>query len=158
MLALAATLGYNRTVTLLLCAPPWFFATIVAFLLARSSDKRNERAFHIIASILLANVGFIISLATQNTAARFVALCVTPLLLENGSADTLPQILAMPMLRCIRVPSRLAFDKFPTAACKARRRPRSHQRVQSTRQRRWLVCLAETLGTHIPQLLWHCKC
>jgi hypothetical protein len=28
---LTATLGYNRTVTLLLCAPPWVFATLVAF-------------------------------------------------------------------------------------------------------------------------------
>lgn len=28
---LSATMGYNRTVTLLLCAPPWIFATLVAF-------------------------------------------------------------------------------------------------------------------------------
>lgn len=28
---LTATLGYNPTVTLLLCAPPWGFATLVAF-------------------------------------------------------------------------------------------------------------------------------
>lgn len=28
---LTATLGYSPTVTLLLCAPPWIFATIVAF-------------------------------------------------------------------------------------------------------------------------------
>jgi hypothetical protein len=32
---LAATMGYDRTVTLLLCAPPWAFAAIVTFLLAR---------------------------------------------------------------------------------------------------------------------------
>ncbi|KAH7105400.1 MFS general substrate transporter [Auriculariales sp. MPI-PUGE-AT-0066] len=75
---LTATLGYSTTVTLLLCAPPWVFATIVAFLLSRSSDKHNERCFHIIASILVANVGFIISLATQNTGARFFALCDLP--------------------------------------------------------------------------------
>jgi hypothetical protein len=28
---LSATMGYNRTVTLLLCAPPWVFATAAAF-------------------------------------------------------------------------------------------------------------------------------
>ena len=32
---LTATLGYNRTVTLLLCAPPWVFATLVAFAVTR---------------------------------------------------------------------------------------------------------------------------
>ena len=32
---LTATLGYSPTVTLLLCAPPWIFATIVAFAVSR---------------------------------------------------------------------------------------------------------------------------
>ena len=32
---LTATLGYNRTITLLLCAPPWVFATLVAFAVTR---------------------------------------------------------------------------------------------------------------------------
>ena len=32
---LTATLGYNRTVTLLLCAPPWLFSTLVAFAVTR---------------------------------------------------------------------------------------------------------------------------
>jgi hypothetical protein len=32
---LSATMGYSRTVTLLLCAPPWIFATATAFLVSR---------------------------------------------------------------------------------------------------------------------------
>jgi hypothetical protein len=32
---LGATMGYNRTVTLLLCAPPWIFATAVTFFVSR---------------------------------------------------------------------------------------------------------------------------
>ena len=32
---LSATMGYGRTVTLLLCAPPWIFATATAFLVSR---------------------------------------------------------------------------------------------------------------------------
>jgi hypothetical protein len=32
---LSETMGYNVTVTLLLCAPPWIFATIVAFACSR---------------------------------------------------------------------------------------------------------------------------
>jgi len=32
---LSATMGYNRTITLLLCAPPWIFASAVALLLSK---------------------------------------------------------------------------------------------------------------------------
>lgn len=32
---LSQTMGYNTTVTLLLCAPPWAFATVVAFVVTR---------------------------------------------------------------------------------------------------------------------------
>lgn len=32
---LSATLGYNRTVTLLLCAPPFIFSALVSFWLSR---------------------------------------------------------------------------------------------------------------------------
>jgi len=32
---LAATMGYGPTFTLLLCAPPWLFASVVALLLSR---------------------------------------------------------------------------------------------------------------------------
>jgi len=32
---LTATLGYSDTVTLLLCAPPWVFATVVTFVVSR---------------------------------------------------------------------------------------------------------------------------
>jgi hypothetical protein len=35
---LCATLGYNTTTTLLLCAPPWMFAAIVAFAVTWSVD------------------------------------------------------------------------------------------------------------------------
>jgi hypothetical protein len=33
---LSATMGYNSTVTLLLCAPPWILGTATSFLVARS--------------------------------------------------------------------------------------------------------------------------
>lgn len=36
---LTATLGYSRTVTLLLCAPPWGFATLVAFAVTRCDAR-----------------------------------------------------------------------------------------------------------------------
>ncbi|KXN83674.1 hypothetical protein AN958_00815 [Leucoagaricus sp. SymC.cos] len=71
---LSATLGYNRTVTLLLCAPPFVFAALVAFVLSRSSDRMGERFYHISGSFLAGIIGFIIAISTMNIAARYVSL------------------------------------------------------------------------------------
>lgn len=71
---LTATLGYNRTVTLLLCAPPWGFAAIVAFVVARHSDKVGDRYWHIVGPLVVGMIGFIIALTTMNTAARYISL------------------------------------------------------------------------------------
>lgn len=38
---LSATMGYSRTVTLLLCAPPWVLATLVTFALTRLEFTKN---------------------------------------------------------------------------------------------------------------------
>ncbi|KAH9045324.1 MFS general substrate transporter [Lactarius pseudohatsudake] len=71
---LTATLGFSSTVTLLLCAPPWIFATIVAFAVSRHSDRTEERFFHIVVPLLIGIVGFIIALSTMRLAARYFAL------------------------------------------------------------------------------------
>ncbi|TDL18489.1 sugar transporter [Rickenella mellea] len=71
---LTKTLGFNTTVTLLLCAPPWIFATLMAFLVTRHSDKTGERFYHIICPFLVGILGFIIAISTMNTAARYISL------------------------------------------------------------------------------------
>ncbi|KAG2754198.1 MFS general substrate transporter [Suillus brevipes Sb2] len=71
---LSATMGYNTTVTLLLCAPPWVFSTIAAFALSRYSDKKQKRYIYYAASNGLTALGFIISVCTMNTAARYFSL------------------------------------------------------------------------------------
>jgi len=71
---LSATLGYSRTVTLLLCAPPFVFAAIVAFVLSRHSDKTGERFYHIVSSLGVGILGFVIAISTMNTAARYISL------------------------------------------------------------------------------------
>ncbi|KAI0065885.1 sugar transporter [Artomyces pyxidatus] len=71
---LSATLGYDTTITLVLCAPPFIWAAIEAFLLSRHSDKVGERFWHITASLGLGIVGFIIAISTMNIAARYVSL------------------------------------------------------------------------------------
>lgn len=71
---LSATMGYNRTVTLLLCAPPWAFATIVAFVVTRHSDRVGERFWHIAVPLVVGIIGFVIAVSTMNTAARYISL------------------------------------------------------------------------------------
>lgn len=68
------TIFPDRIQSLLLAAPPFALAAIVAFLNARHSDKTGERYFHIVIPILVMIVGFIIAIATSNTAARYVSL------------------------------------------------------------------------------------
>lgn len=71
---LTATMGYSPTISLLLCAPPWIFTTITAFIVARHSDKTGERAFHIIIPFMVGIMGCVISLSTMNIAGRYIAL------------------------------------------------------------------------------------
>lgn len=76
-------------------APPWVFSCIFSLIVAWSSDKFQEKFWHIVSTrdttlhgvqdsvltynpqvgpVLMGLVGFIISMATLNTAARYVAL------------------------------------------------------------------------------------
>ena len=89
---LSATMGYNRTITLLLCAPPWIFASVVALLLSRQvqmeyskhnllifattrhSDKVQERFWHITLSLSVGCVGFFMAMLTLNTLVRYISL------------------------------------------------------------------------------------
>lgn len=71
---LSATLGFNPTVTLLLCAPPFIFTAILAFFLSRHSDKVGDRFYHITISFSVGIIGFVIAICTLNTAARYVSL------------------------------------------------------------------------------------
>lgn len=71
---LSATFGYNPTVSLLLVAPPFAFAVVVAFCLSRHSDYKQERFYHIIGSWIAGIIGFIIATSTMNTAAQYKSL------------------------------------------------------------------------------------
>jgi len=73
-IALTKTLGFSTTVTFLLIAPPWFFAAIVSFLVARSSDRTGERFFHIAIPNFLGLIGFVIAISTMSLAARYLSL------------------------------------------------------------------------------------
>ncbi|KAJ9150396.1 Major facilitator superfamily transporter [Pleurostoma richardsiae] len=63
----------NTTLTLVLTAPPYLVGTCAALLTAWSSDRRMDRGYHIAVPQAIACIGFIISVATVNNAARYVA-------------------------------------------------------------------------------------
>jgi predicted MFS family arabinose efflux permease len=68
--------GFNlgsRTITLACTAPPYIVAALISYGLAWSSDRRKERGFHIIIPVLIAIIGFIVSVAILSIPARYVA-------------------------------------------------------------------------------------
>ncbi|KAJ4361796.1 hypothetical protein N0V83_010737 [Neocucurbitaria cava] len=71
---LTKTLGFGYITTLLMSAPPWAFACVVSLINAWHADRQQERFWHIVGPIIGGLVGFIISMSTENTAARYVAL------------------------------------------------------------------------------------
>ncbi|KAH7371640.1 major facilitator superfamily domain-containing protein [Pyrenochaeta sp. MPI-SDFR-AT-0127] len=71
---LTRTLGFGYITTLLMSAPPWAFACVVSIINAWHSDRQQERFWHIVGPIIGGLVGFVISMCTLNTAARYVAL------------------------------------------------------------------------------------
>lgn len=70
------TLGFNRTITLCLTAPPYCLAVVATFLWSSHADKTGERFWHVVAPLFVALVSFIISCATLNTGARYFAMMI----------------------------------------------------------------------------------
>ncbi|KAH8171278.1 major facilitator superfamily protein [Sarocladium implicatum] len=70
------TIGYGKTVTLLLTAPPYLLSCIVALLVALNSDRTAERYLHFTIPATLSVLGFIISMVTLNTAARYFSMMI----------------------------------------------------------------------------------
>lgn len=68
-----SSLGFNKTITLLLTAPPSLVAGIVGVCVGLSSGRFNERTYHIATMMGIAIIGFVISCLTLNTAARYTA-------------------------------------------------------------------------------------
>ncbi|KAI6386093.1 hypothetical protein MCOR04_009898 [Pyricularia oryzae] len=72
--SLTGTLGFDYVPTLLMSSPPWAFSCIVSLINAWHSDKTQEKFWHIVGPVFVGIIGFVISMATDNTAGRYVAL------------------------------------------------------------------------------------
>ncbi|KAA1470620.1 MFS general substrate transporter [Dentipellis sp. KUC8613] len=71
---LTSTLGFGSTISLLLQAPPWVFATIIACFNAWDADRTGERFFHIsiwLWGVIIANI---IAISTMSIAGRYVSM------------------------------------------------------------------------------------
>ncbi|KAF8974312.1 MFS general substrate transporter [Flammula alnicola] len=109
---LSATLGYGPTVTLLLCVPPWLFATGTSLVLSRHSDSAGERSKHIASSLFIGIVGFFLAMSTMNTSIRYISLFLMAqsyggficfLAWASGSASHPPakRAVALALINCI---------------------------------------------------------
>lgn len=63
----------DRITSLLMTAPPYIVGAICSFLVAYNSDRTKERGYHITANVSLAFVGFVITVSTINSPARYAA-------------------------------------------------------------------------------------
>ena len=73
-----AGLNFNRTTTLALTAPPYILCCIAIIINGWHSDKKRERALHIIVPFVITIVGNVITLSTTSIAPRYVAMCLLP--------------------------------------------------------------------------------
>lgn len=67
------SLGFSRTITLVLTCPPYLVSGATGILIGFTSGKYNERTWHITGCMGTAIVGFIISCSTLNVPARYVS-------------------------------------------------------------------------------------
>ncbi|KAG6001700.1 hypothetical protein E4U21_003902 [Claviceps maximensis] len=71
---LVATFQHGKIDSLLMTAPPYVFAAIVAMGVSVSSDGRQERFWHLVGPLVFGMVGFIIAACTQTLAPRYFSL------------------------------------------------------------------------------------
>ncbi|KAL1861440.1 hypothetical protein VTK73DRAFT_7075 [Phialemonium thermophilum] len=71
---LVATFEYGKVQSLLMTAPPYLFAAIVAMLVSISSDRLAERYFHLVGPLAVGLVGYVIAAATTTLAPRYFSL------------------------------------------------------------------------------------
>jgi MFS family permease len=72
------SLGFSRTVTLCITAPPYLLCIICLVVVGWSSDKRHDRTWHTVCAMSVTILANIIALATTNVAARYFAMMLMP--------------------------------------------------------------------------------
>ncbi|RSL64123.1 hypothetical protein CEP53_004216 [Fusarium sp. AF-6] len=73
-----ATLGYSRTITFVLTAPPFILCCLTMLINGFHSDHKEERYFHTVGPPCVTLVANIIAVSTLNVAARYTAMMLMP--------------------------------------------------------------------------------
>ncbi|CAI6086743.1 hypothetical protein V2G26_009724 [Clonostachys chloroleuca] len=76
--SIVQTLGYDKTNTMLLTAPPFILAAIVFYIISYISDRKDAMYVIIISCLGVGCVAYVIPLATVQTAARYVSMMLMP--------------------------------------------------------------------------------
>lgn len=71
---LIETFKFGKVQSLLMTAPPYVFAAIVAMLVSISSDRRSERYLHLVIPLTVGMIGFIVAASTTALAPRYFSL------------------------------------------------------------------------------------
>ncbi|ORY70329.1 major facilitator superfamily domain-containing protein [Pseudomassariella vexata] len=87
-------LGYDRTTTYALSAPPFILCVIAMLVNGFHSDRAQERFLHIVLPLCVTLVACIIAVSTVNVAARYVAMMLLPASFYGSSVVTLSWITA----------------------------------------------------------------
>ncbi|KAK5085352.1 hypothetical protein LTR05_004636 [Lithohypha guttulata] len=83
---LTATLGYTRTVSLLLCAPPYIFVTFWALAHSWFSDRVGNRFWFFIYPIPVVCIGMAVFMGTDNFGAKYFSLFLMVIIFSmNGT-------------------------------------------------------------------------
>ena len=84
------TLGFNKTITYFIQAPPYVVAYIATLVVSWSSGRYLEHCFHIIGAMLACLIGAVIMISTLNVGARYFSLfllCTGPFIGLNVSLE-----------------------------------------------------------------------
>jgi hypothetical protein len=72
------SLGFNRTTTLGITAPPYIFSIICITINGWHSDKTRERAWHIIVPFIVCIIANVIAVSTLSVGGRYFAMMLMP--------------------------------------------------------------------------------
>ncbi|KPM45736.1 hypothetical protein AK830_g759 [Neonectria ditissima] len=72
--SIVGTLGYGSTTTLLLTAPPYFFAFVVSLSISFHAGHKKERGWHIAVPLTFAVLGNILAMFVPSTGGRYFSM------------------------------------------------------------------------------------
>ncbi|KKY17974.1 putative allantoate permease [Phaeomoniella chlamydospora] len=72
--SIVGTLGYNSTITLLLTAPPYFFAFLCSLAISFHAARKKERGFHIAIPLSFALLGNLMAMFTPALSSRYFSM------------------------------------------------------------------------------------